>query len=54
MQYVDAGWKEDLASLDPMAGTVSLSEEGLSLNLTYTDTGFLPVEITVSSTGCRA
>lgn len=52
-QYLDAGWKEDLASLDQIAGTVALSKEGQSLNLTYTDTGVLPAEITVSSTGAE-
>lgn len=52
-QYLDAGWKEDLASLDPMAGTVALTKEDQRLSVTYTDTGFLPVEITVSSTGAE-
>ena len=50
-QYLDAGWKEDLASLDGVAGTVALSKEDLSLHIAYTDTGFLPAEITVSSSG---
>lgn len=50
-QYIDAGWKEDIASLDQTAGTVSVSKEGQSLNFTYTDTGFLPAEIVVHSTG---
>lgn len=52
-QYVDAGWKEDLASLDAVAGTVALSKEDQSLHITYTDTGFLPSEITINSTGAE-
>ena len=49
-QFLDAGWKEDVASLEKMAGTVLLSKEnGQSVNITYSDTGFMPSEVNVSA-----
>jgi hypothetical protein len=49
-QFRDAGWKEDHASTEKMAGTILFSkEEGQSLNITYSDTGFMPTEVTVSA-----
>ncbi len=49
-QFRDAGWKEDVASLEKMAGTVLLSKEnGQSVNITYSDTGFMPTEVSVSA-----
>jgi hypothetical protein len=49
-QFRDAGWKEDVASLERMAGTVLLSKEnGQSVNITYSDTGFMPSEVSVSA-----
>jgi len=49
-QFRDAGWKEDVASLDAMAGALSFSKEGgQSVTINYTDTGFMPSEVTVST-----
>jgi hypothetical protein len=49
-QFRDAGWKEDVASLEKMAGTGLLSKEnGQSVNITYSDTGFIPTEVSVSA-----
>jgi hypothetical protein len=48
-QFRDAGWKEDTASLTANAGTVLFSKEGQSLTLTYSDTGFLPTEVSLSA-----
>ena len=49
-QFRDAGWKEDVASLERMAGTVLLSKEGgQSVTITYSDTGFMPSEVSVSA-----
>lgn len=49
-QFRDAGWKEDVASLERMAGTILLSKEnGQSVNITYSDTGFMPSEVSVSA-----
>jgi hypothetical protein len=49
-QFRDAGWKEDVASLERMAGTLLFSKEGgPSATITYTDTGFLPNELSVSA-----
>ena len=42
-QFREAGWKEDVAAVSGMSGVVSVSKEGgQSVNITYTDTGFLP------------
>jgi len=49
-QFRDAGWKEDVASVTGMSGVVSVSKEGgPSATITYTDTGFLPTELSVSA-----
>jgi hypothetical protein len=49
-QFRDAGWKEDVASLERMAGTLLFSKEGgQSVNITYSDTGFMPSEVSVSA-----
>ena len=52
-QFRDAGWKEDLATLDAMAGTLSFSREKQSLTISYTDTGVMPTELTVSAMGAE-
>jgi hypothetical protein len=49
-QFRDAGWKEDVASLERMAGTLLLSKEGgPSVTITYSDTGFMPSEVSLSA-----
>src|SRR5438132_2080565 len=49
-QFREAGWKEDVASMAAMAGTVLFSKEGgPSVNITYSDTGFMPTEVSVSA-----
>src|SRR5213596_784586 len=49
-QFREAGWKEDVASVTGMSGVVSVSKEGgQSATITYTDTGFLPTELSVSA-----
>jgi hypothetical protein len=49
-QFRDAGWKEDVASMAAMAGTLLFSKEGgQSVNITYSDTGFMPTEVSVSA-----
>lgn len=49
-QFRDAGWKEDVASLERMAGTLLLSKEnGPCVTITYSDTGFMPSEVSVSA-----
>ncbi len=48
-QFRGAGWKEDVASITGMAGTLMFSKEGQSLTLTYSDTGFLPTEVSLSA-----
>jgi hypothetical protein len=49
-QFRDAGWKEGVASVTGMSGVVSVSKEGgPSVTITYTDTGFLPTELSISA-----
>jgi uncharacterized glyoxalase superfamily protein PhnB len=49
-QFRDAGWKEDVAAIEKMAGTLSFSKEGgQSVTITYSDTGFMPTEVSVSA-----
>ena len=49
-QFRDAGWKEDVASLERMAGTLLFSKgDGQSVTITYSDTGFMPSEVSVSA-----
>jgi hypothetical protein len=49
-QFRDAGWKEDVASVTGMSGVVHVSKEGgPSVTITYTDTGFMPTELSVSA-----
>ena len=52
-QFRDAGWKEDLATLDAMAGALSFSKEKQSLTINYTDTGVMPAEISLSAMGAE-
>jgi hypothetical protein len=49
-QFREAGWKEDVASLERMAGTLLFSKGGgQSVNITYSDTGFMPTEVSLSA-----
>ena len=48
-QFRDAGWKEDVASLERMAGTLSFSKDDQHVTITYSDTGFMPTEVSVSA-----
>jgi hypothetical protein len=49
-QFREAGWKEDVASMAAMAGTLLFSKEGgQSLTITYSDTGFMPSEVSLSA-----
>jgi hypothetical protein len=52
-QFRDAGWKEDIATLDAVAGALSYSKEKQSLTISYTDTGVMPAEISVSAMGAE-
>ena len=49
-QFREAGWKENFASVTGMSGAVSFSKgDGQIVSLTYTDTGFLPTEVSLSA-----
>jgi hypothetical protein len=52
-QFREAGWKEDVATLEGMAGAVSLSKDKQSLTIHYTDTGFMPAEVNLSAMGAE-
>jgi hypothetical protein len=48
-QFREAGWKENFAAMEGMSGAVSFSKgDGQSVSITYTDTGFLPTELSIS------
>jgi len=49
-QFREAGWKENFASLVGRSGAASFSkEDGQSVTITYTDTGIMPSEISLSA-----
>jgi hypothetical protein len=49
-QFRDTGWKEDVSAIEAMAGTLSFSKEGgQSVTITYSDTGFMPTEVSLSA-----
>jgi hypothetical protein len=48
-QFREAGWKENVASMAAMAGTLSFSKEDQSVTITYSDTGFMPTEVSLSA-----
>ncbi len=50
-QFAKEGWKEDSATVEDMAGVVSLAKDKLHLVINYTDTGFLPAEIDINAIG---
>jgi len=50
-QFRDAGWKEDAASVEALAGAVSLSKGSQSLSINYTDIGVMPAEVSISAIG---
>jgi hypothetical protein len=50
-----SGWKEDVATLEQVAGVVSLSKKGSGdLTINYTDTGLTPAEISITAIGVIA
>ena len=50
-EFRDAGWKEDAASVQAIAGAVSLSRGNESLSINYTDTGMAAAEVSLSAIG---
>jgi hypothetical protein len=52
-QFRDPGWKESMATLQAMAGAISLSKEKMSMTIHYTDTGFTPAEMNISAMGAE-
>jgi len=50
-EFRDAGWKEDAASVEALAGAVSLSKGSQSLSINYTDIGATPAEVSISAIG---
>jgi hypothetical protein len=50
-EFQVAGWNENVATLNGMAGAASFSKGTQSLIINYTDTGVIPAEVSVSATG---
>ena len=44
-------YRTNAVSLDDVAGVASLSKGEASVTINYTDTGFLPAEVTIDATG---
>jgi hypothetical protein len=52
-KFAKDDWKESAAVLEDMAGSISLDKGDRHLTITYTDTGFMPAEITIQATGAE-
>ena len=50
-QLLDAGYKEVLASLEPVGGSVVLKQGEQMLTVFYVDSGVLPAEVTITAQG---
>lgn len=50
---LDTGWKQQPGVLHDLSGALSLSKDGLTLNLSYSDTGFTPAEIDIWAIGAE-
>jgi len=50
-ELAEAGWKETVTSAGDQAGAVSFEKGDQDVTLFYTDTGFLPAEISLSAIG---
>jgi hypothetical protein len=50
-QLTKDGWKEEVAALDAMAGSISFRKGDQSVSVMYADTGFLPAEVTLQTSG---
>jgi hypothetical protein len=50
-QFGKDGWKEEAVAMEDMAGTISFNKDNQHLSVIYSDTGFLPAEITLQATG---
>jgi hypothetical protein len=50
-EYIKAGWKEQTAVLQNVAGAVVLTNDSRTLTISYTDTGFMPAEVSIDATG---
>jgi hypothetical protein len=46
-----AGWKEEVAGPEGPAGAVSLSKQGGSLTIPFTETGVRPAEVEITGIG---
>ncbi|MEY4485116.1 MAG: hypothetical protein RL693_2568, partial [Verrucomicrobiota bacterium] len=49
--FSENGWKENAASLDGLAGMLSVSKDQQSVSVNYMDTGFTPAEVSVTVIG---
>lgn len=52
-QFLKAGWKEQSAVLEKVAGVILLTSESKTLTISYTDTGFMPAEVSMDATGLQ-
>jgi hypothetical protein len=49
-QFAKDGWKEEFAASEDMAGSISFVKGSQDVSMSYSDTGFLPAEVTIHAT----
>jgi hypothetical protein len=52
-QYLEAGWKEQTAVLQDVAGSIIMTRGSQTLAIVYTDVGFMPAEVSIDATGIK-
>jgi hypothetical protein len=50
-QFVADGWQEQVTAFEDMLGSLTFTKGNQRLTVNYTDTGFLPAEVTLRATG---
>jgi hypothetical protein len=49
-QFAKDGWKENVTASEDMVGSISFNKGSQDISMSYTDTGFLPAEVTIHAT----
>jgi hypothetical protein len=52
-QFAEMGWEEEMASLDALAGALSFTKGSQHVTISYTDTGVMPSEVSISAMGAE-
>ena len=49
-QFAKDGWKENVTASEDMAGSISFHKGSQALSVSYSDTGYIPAEVTIHAT----